>query len=135
VARERFISVILHITSQLSNFAPAPEEDPTMKVLLATKSVPFVHICSSLDTLAESSGDSFNRIFSRGRPCWGALKNAYSKGSGSGENENYAWEQVKTLVKAKLQGGSNHFAEKVNSANDKERKNTQAWPFLLPYVL
>ena len=41
----------------------------------------------------------------------------------SGENETYAWEQVKTLVKAKLQGGSNHFAaEKVNNADDKERK-------------
>jgi hypothetical protein len=74
--------------------------------------MPFVYV-STFDSLAESSSNyCYNQAFSGGRPYWKALKDAYCKSSNSSNiNEIYAWEEVKALVKAKLQGGNNKFTE------------------------
>jgi len=70
-------SVILDTTSQLSNFAPTSKKDPTIKEVIDRKIfMPFVYV-STFDSLVESSGDYYDKIFSRGRPCWKALKDAY----------------------------------------------------------
>lgn len=78
--------------------------------------MPFVYI-STFDSLAESSGiDNFIKLFSKGRPCWQALKDAYIRDTSI--SELYAWNQVKTLVKAKLQEGNIDFTD-----IDEETKN------------
>ncbi|CAG8642811.1 13232_t:CDS:2, partial [Ambispora gerdemannii] len=68
--------------------------------------LPLHAVVSTFESLAEASGDSYNRVFSRGRPCWKALKDAYRGDSESSISETYAWKKVKGLVKAKLQGGT-----------------------------
>src|SRR5581483_7060881 len=51
-------------------------------------------------------------------PCWKALRDEYAKGVAEDDviDENYAWEEVKLLVKAKIQGGT-------NNPVDNEKKN------------
>lgn len=115
---EGLFSVILDTTSRISNFAPTLGKDPTIKEITDRKIfMPFVYV-STFNFLIESSGSYYNKLFSGGRPCWKALKDAYLKGSGAEASEIKAWEDVKVLVKAKLQGGSNDLID-----GDEETKN------------
>ncbi|CAG8626214.1 8838_t:CDS:2 [Funneliformis caledonium] len=110
-------SVILDTTSRLSNFAPSPRDDPTVKSINDSRKIfmPFINI-TTFNTLTDSSGTYYNRLFSNGRPCWKALKDAYCKGINSEENDIYAWDKVINLVKAKIQGDISplvHFASNL----------------------
>jgi hypothetical protein len=109
-------SVILDTTSRISNFSPALGYDPTITFLNEDKMLfkPFIYI-STYNSLVNSSDNFYNRVFSMGRPCWKALRDEYAKGV-TENGENYAWEQVKLLVKAKIQGGTNNLV-------DDEKKN------------
>ncbi|GBC02926.1 hypothetical protein RclHR1_00490012 [Rhizophagus clarus] len=108
-------SVILDttmITSQISNFLPALGYDPTIKTLSQEdKSLfkPFIYI-STYNSLVVDSGNFYSQAFSMGRPCWKALRDEYIKDviDSDPSVEDYAWEKVKLLVKAKLQGGTNN---------------------------
>ncbi len=115
---EGLFSVILDTTSQVSNFAPTLGKDPTIKEITDSKIfMPFVYI-STFNSLIESSGSYYDKLFSGGRPCWKALKDAYLQGSEASASVIKAWENVKVLVKAKLQGGSNDLIY-----GDEETKN------------
>jgi hypothetical protein len=99
-------SVILDTTSRLSNFAPSLRDDPTIKALNDSREIfmPFIDV-TTFNTLTDSSSNYYNRLFSNGRPCWKALKDAYCGDLNSEENDFYAWDKVLNLVKAKIQGG------------------------------
>jgi len=104
-------SVILDTTSRLTNFSPASGYDPTIKTLQEDKMLfkPFIYI-STYNSLAYNLGDFHSQAFSMGRTCWKAFRDEYIKEVFDSDvsAEGYAWEKVKLLVKAKLQGGTNN---------------------------
>ncbi|GES84782.1 hypothetical protein RCL_jg24130.t1 [Rhizophagus clarus] len=121
-------SVILDTTSQVSHFASSPGNDPTIKTIVDYKLfMPFIYIISfdSLTELPDMDNFDFIKLFSKGRPCWKAFKDAYyndltpnTDSSSNIMDEIYAWNKVKTLVMAKLQGGNIDF-----NVIDEENKN------------
>jgi len=112
-------SVILDTTSRISNFSPASGYDPTLKALNQDQMLfkPFIYI-STYNSLVDNSDNFYSKAFSMGRPCWKALRDEYIKEVSEGDisAKNYAWEKVKLLVKAKIQGGTNNLV-------DDEKKN------------
>jgi hypothetical protein len=117
-------SVILDTTSRITNFSPALRYDPTIKALSQDKMLfkPFIYVSTynSMvnDSLVNNSDNFLSQAFSMGRPCWKALRDEYIKdvAGNDASAENYAWEKVKLLVKAKIQGGTNNLV-------DDEKKN------------
>ncbi|GBC09551.1 hypothetical protein RclHR1_08980001 [Rhizophagus clarus] len=118
-------SVILDTTSRLSNFAPSLRDDPTIKSINDSRKIfmPFIDI-TTFNILTDSSGNYYNRLFSKGRPCWKALKDAYCEGLDSEENDIYAWDKVIDLVKAKVQGGGELLVEEINMDESYEERKT-----------
>ncbi|CAI2177915.1 1964_t:CDS:2 [Funneliformis geosporum] len=103
-------SVILDTTSRITNFSPASGYDPTIKALQEDVELfkPFIYI-STYSSLVNNSDNFYDYAFSIGRPCWKALRNEYIKEVVRSDSaECYAWEKVKLLIKAKLQGGTNN---------------------------
>ena len=59
--------------------------------------------------MVNNSSNFISQAFSMGRPCWEALRDEYIKNVIENDSgENYAWEKVKLLVKAKIQGGTDN---------------------------
>jgi len=118
-------SVILDTTSRLSNFAPSLRDDPTIKSINDSRKIfmPFIDV-TTFNTLTYNTSDNYyNRLFSNGRPCWKALKDAYCEGSSSVSTDIYAWNKVINLVKAKIQGGGELLVKGTNmDENYEERK-------------
>lgn len=119
-------SVILDTTSRLSNFAPPPRDDPTIKSINDSRKIfmPFIDV-TTFNTLTDYHSDNYyNRLFSNGRPCWKALKDAYCEGLNSEENVTYAWDKVIGLIKTKIQGGSELLDEETNMDESYEERKT-----------
>jgi hypothetical protein len=118
-------SVILDTTSRLSNFEPSPRDGPTIKSINDSLKIfmPFIDV-TTFNTLIDYSGNYYNRLFSNGRPCWKALKDAYCEGLNFEANDYYAWDKVINLVKAKIQGGGELLVKETNLDEGYEEKKT-----------
>jgi len=83
--------------------------------------MPFIDV-TTFNTLTDNTLDNYyNCLFSNGRPCWKALKDAYCEGQRSESTDIYAWNKVIKLAKAKIQGGG-ELQEIIMDENYEERK-------------